>query len=181
MYKRDRKYTVVDIETTGLSYKNGAEIIEVGAVQISDGKISKRRGSLIRFHGEMDPFAFKAHGITKEMTKDQPELEEVLPRVRKYIGDSIVVCHNAKFDVPFLNHYFKKLGLPLINRHICTLKALNKLKKQGLYAGINNKLDTACQYYGIVLKNYHRASWDAKATAELFLKIVEVDRSILDI
>ncbi|TCO71842.1 3'-5' exonuclease [Marinisporobacter balticus] len=174
MYDMNEEYIVVDIETTGLSYKNGAEIIEVGAVKIVDGKILERRGSLIRFHGEMDPFAFKAHGITREMTKDQPNLEEVLPRIRKYIGDNIVVCHNAKFDVPFMNHYFKKLDLPLIDRSICTLKALTKLKKEGLYKGINNKLDAACAYYGIELKNYHRASWDAKATAELFLKIAAI-------
>jgi DNA polymerase-3 subunit epsilon len=181
MHKKHQEYTVVDIETTGLSYRNGAEIIEIGAVKIKDGKISERRGSLIRFHGKMDPFAFKAHGITKEMTKDQPEIEEVLPRVRKYIGDSIVVCHNAKFDVPFLNHYFEKLGIPSIDQHICTLKALKQLKKKGLYSGMNNKLDTACSYYDIVLKNYHRASWDAKATAELFLRILEIDRSVLNI
>ncbi|MCT4619534.1 MAG: 3'-5' exonuclease [Marinisporobacter sp.] len=181
MEHKDQEYTVVDIETTGLSYRNGAEIIEIGAVKIKNGKISERRGSLIRFHGDMDPFAFKAHGITKEMTKDQPEIEEVLPRVRKYIGDSIVVCHNAKFDVPFLNHYLKGIELPLIEKHVCTLKALNQLKKKGLYNGVNNKLDTACRYYDIILKNYHRASWDAKATAELFLKIAEVDKSVLNL
>jgi DNA polymerase-3 subunit epsilon len=181
MHKKDQEYTVVDIETTGLSYRNGAEIIEIGAVKIKDGKISERRGSLIRFYGEMDPFAFKAHGITKEMTKDQPDIEEVLPRVRKYIGDSIVVCHNAKFDVPFLNHYLKEMGLSLIEQHVCTLKALKQLKNKGFYNGINNKLDTACRYYDIELKNYHRASWDAKATAELFLRILEIDRSVLNI
>jgi len=171
MYNSNEVYTVVDIETTGLSYKNGAEIIEVGAVKIIDGKISKRRGTLIGFHGEMNSFAFQAHGITKEMTKDQPSLEEVLPKIRKYIGNSIVVCHNTGFDIPFLNHYLKKMELPLLEKSICTLKALKQLKKEGLYHGENNKLDTACAYYNIALKNYHRASWDAKATAELFLKI----------
>lgn len=174
MYSSNEVYTVVDIETTGLSYKNGAEIIEVGAVKIIDGKISERRGSLIAFQGEMDPFAFKAHGVTREMTKDQPSLGEVLPKVRKYIGDTIVVCHNTGFDIPFLNHYLKKLELPLLDKSICTLKALKQLKKEGLYHGENNKLDTACDYYNIALKNYHRASWDAKATAELFLKIAPI-------
>lgn len=89
----------------------------------------------------------------------------ILPEVRKFIGDSIVVAHNANFDINFLNSFFFSLGLEPINKYICTFKSFKEhfnFKK--------NNLTACCDYYGITLNGAHNALEDTQACAELFLK-----------
>ena len=107
-------------------------------------------------------------GITNDMVKNEEEIETVLPRFRKFLGDRVMIAHNAKFDLKFLNYYLQKYDLPIIENHLCTLEMLKKSKS---YKGKNKKLETACNYYNIKNENAHRADSDTKATAELFLII----------
>ena len=114
----------------------------------------------------------KAMLISKEEAKNilenEESIEQVLPRFREYLGDKIMIAHNAKFDLKFLNYYLEALNLEPITNYICTLEMLKQVKS---YNGKNKKLETACSYYNIENKNAHRADSDTLATAKLFLTI----------
>lgn len=164
----DEKFIVVDIETTGLDPFDGCEIIEIGATEILNGEIVRNHNRLIKPEKEIPEFITGLTNISNEMVENEPSINEVLPKFRKYIGDTTLIAHNAKFDIKFLNYYLRKLGLKEITNYMCTLEMLKRVSS---YKGKNKKLATACEYYGIENKNAHRASSDTFATAQLFLKI----------
>ncbi len=164
------EYVVVDLETTGLSPYNGDEIIEIGVTEIKNDNIKLNYSKLIKPRGIISSTITNITNITNEMVENAETIEKVLPRFREYIGNRTMIAHNAKFDIAFLNHYLKKMDLEPINNYICTMEML---KKNRNYGGKNKKLETACNYYGIVNQNAHRADSDTLATAKLFLIIRE--------
>ena len=113
---RADRHVVVDVETTGLSPRQGHRVIEIGAVAIEEGAIVGEFASLIDA-GVPVPYAVQAiHGITDEMLAGQPTPEQVLPLFYKFIRDSVLIAHNAAFDVRFLRHEFARLGMGLPTR-----------------------------------------------------------------
>ena len=164
----DDKYIVVDLETTGLDPFNGCEIIEIGVTEIVNNQIGRNYSRLIKPKGIIPSHITSITSISNEMVQDAESLETVLPNFRKYVGNTTIIAHNAKFDLKFLNYYLDLLGLEPINNHICTLEMLKKCKS---YKGKNKKLATACEYYNIVNEHAHRANSDTLATAKLFLTI----------
>lgn len=163
-----QEYVVVDLETTGFDPYKGCEIIEIGITEIIDNKIVRNYSRLIKPDNIIPPVITELTGISNEMVENEEGIEDVLPRFRKFLGDRVMIAHNAKFDLKFLNYYLKKYNLPPIDNHLCTLEMLKKCKS---YKGKNKKLQTACEYYNITNENAHRADSDTKATAELFLII----------
>lgn len=163
-----QEYVVVDLETTGLDPYAGCEIIEIGITEIKNNEIVRNYSRLVKPKEKIPPFITEITNITNEMVKNEESIETVLPRFRKFLGERVMIAHNAKFDLKFLNYYLRKYDLPIIENHICTLEMLKKCKS---YKGKNKKLETACNYYNIVNENAHRADSDTKATAELFLII----------
>ena len=164
----DDKYIVVDLETTGLDPFSGYEIIEIGVTEIVNNQIGRNYSRLIKPKGIIPSHITGITSITNEMVENEQSLETVLTNFRKYVGDTTIIDHNAKFDLKFLNYYLDLLGLEPINNHICTLEMLKKCKS---YKGKNKKLETACKYYNIVNEHAHRANSDTLATAKLFLTI----------
>ena len=160
-----QEYVVVDLETTGLDPYSGCEIIEIGITEIKNNQIVRNYSRLIKPKKSIPPLITEITGITNEMVENEEGIETVLPRFRKFLNDRVMIAHNAKFDLKFLNYYLKKYDLPTIDNHLCTLEMLKK------YKGKNKKLETACNYYNIINENAHRADSDTKATAELFLII----------
>lgn len=163
-----QEYVVVDLETTGFDPYKGCEIIEIGITEIIDNKIVRNYSRLIKPDSIIPPVITELTGISNEMVENEEGIEDVLPRFRKFLGDRVMIAHNAKFDLKFLNYYLKKYNLQPIDNHLCTLEMLKKCKS---YKGKNKKLQTACEYYNITNENAHRADNDTKATAELFLII----------
>ena len=163
-----KEYIVVDLETTGLDPYKGCEIIEIGVTEITQGKIGRNYSRLIKPKNHIPYFITEITNISDDMVENEEGIEQVLPRFREYLGDKIMIAHNAKFDLKFLNYYLDLLGLEKINNHICTLEMLKRCKS---YKGKNKKLETACNYYNIVNEHAHRANSDTLATAKLFLKI----------
>jgi DNA polymerase-3 subunit epsilon len=164
----EEEYVVVDLETTGLSPFNGNEIIEIGVTEIKGDNVGNNYSRFVKPKNPIPGLITNLTNITDEMVKDAPLIEEVLPKFREYIGDKTIIAHNAKFDIGFLNYYLEKLNLPLIDKYVCTMEMLKRNKE---YKGRNNKLQTACDYYGILNENAHRADSDTLATAKLFMKI----------
>ena len=164
------EYIVVDLETTGLDPYKGCEIIEIGITEIINGEIVKNYSRLIKPKNIIPNFITDITNIDNDMVKNEESIDVILPKFREYIGDRVIIAHNAKFDLKFLNYYLEKMNLNPITKYICTLELLKQNKS---YKGKNKKLETACKYYNIENINAHRADSDTLATAKLFLKIKE--------
>ncbi|KAA3596971.1 MAG: hypothetical protein DWQ06_14370 [Calditrichaeota bacterium] len=166
----DRTYVVLDFETTG-SAPPKDRITEIGAVKIVNGKFVDTFESLINPEKKIPYNVQRIVGITNEMVKDSPKIEDVLPNFLEWIGeDSVLVAHNSDFDLMFLDFEVENLtGEVLANDSICTLriarKLLRGLKQKGLLA--------ISEHFGIKLK-HHRALEDATATAKILLRFFEM-------
>lgn len=160
----DSVHIVLDIETTGLSrYTN--KITEIAAIKLDDKKIIDKFHTLINPEQKIPKFITKLTGINNEMVKDSPKIKEVLPALKEFLGEHILVAHNAGFDVCFLNHNFKEhINHSLNNDVICTLRLSNRLPLEVE----NRKLGTLCNYFKIINNAEHRAMGDTEATVKLF-------------
>jgi len=119
-------YIVIDIETTGyLPYID--DIIEVGAIKVIHDKVTETYSSLV-YNDHIDPFITELTGITTEMTRNAPKLSVVLQELLDFIGDSILIAHNANFDVNFIyDAVEKELNKEFHNDFIDTLRISRKV------------------------------------------------------
>lgn len=171
-------YVVFDVETTGLSAVYDT-IIELAAVKIQNGEIIDRFESFANPHHPLSATTIELTGITDDMVQDAPEIEEVLRNFRDWAGDSILVAHNASFDMGFINNGYKKHlhGQKASNPVIDTLELARYL-----YPDLkNHRLNTLCKKFDIELVQHHRAIYDAEATGYLLVKMLKdvKDRGIL--
>ena len=169
------RYVALDVETTGLSLQNGDRVIEIGAVAIRDGCIAAEFSSLIDAGKRIPWQVQQVHGITNEMLDGEARPDEVLPEFYEFIAGSILVAHNAAFDIGFLRHEFALLGMSLNNRSLCTLKMSRKR-----YPHLpNHKLETVSRYLlGESCKQMqmHRALDDAKLAGMIWLEMGKAER-----
>ncbi len=169
------EYVVFDIETTGFS-NTSDEITEIGAVKIRNKEIVDNFAELINPNMPIPLKVQELTGITNDMVKDKPSIEEVLPRFLDFVGDRILVAHNSDFDMGFIRAKAKRLNIEFKNKDIDTLKLsrilLTNLKR--------HKLNLITDYLGIKLENHHRAVDDARATGLVFIKFMEmlIDKEI---
>ena len=167
------RYVVFDIETTGLRLWRNDRIIEIGAVVATGDCIGEEFHTLIDADKPITKAAQKVHGITRDMLAGQAKVEATLIAFRRFIGNSILVAHNADFDIGFLGYEYSRIGQGLRNRHICTLKLSRKL-----YPGLRDyKLETVAKHVlGIEIDRgrLHRALDDACLTARIWLKMKDM-------
>ena len=166
----DDTFVVFDIETTGLS-KETESITEIGAVKVVDGKIIDRFSTFVNPERPIPAEITKLTGITNEMVADAPVITEILPRFLEFCQDAVLVAHNANFDTGFIRlNAERKCGIEVKNTVLDTLELsrslLPELKK--------HKLDIVCEQLGVSLEGHHRAVNDAEATAEVFLKFIDM-------
>jgi DNA polymerase III subunit epsilon len=164
------RHVILDIETTGLSPCRGHRIIEIGAIALENGHPAEEFCSLIKVDRTIPLEVQQIHGITDEMLAGEPGAEEVLPRLYDFLGDGVIVAHNARFDLGFLRHEFARLSLPLRNRSLCTLQMSWRL-----YPRLpDHKLDTVYRHlFGEIGGNIrrHRALDDARMAARIWMEI----------
>ncbi|RFZ77461.1 PolC-type DNA polymerase III [Lacrimispora amygdalina] len=164
-------YVVFDIETTGFSSSRN-RIIEIGAVKVIDGKI---RDKFSTFVNPDVPIPFEIEqltGINDSMVLPHPKIDVILPQFLEFCKDSVLVAHNASFDVSFISYNAQKLQLEFDPTVIDTV-ALSRL----LLPSLNRyKLDTVAKALNISLANHHRAVDDAGCTAEIFAAFVRMLR-----
>ena len=165
----DDTYVVFDIETTGFSSIRD-RIIEIGAVKVSGGKITDRFSTFVN-PGRPIPFEItNLTSITDEMVMEYPEIGVILPQFLEFVGDSVLVAHNAGFDVGFIEQNCRNLGL---QDHFAYLDTV-ALARVLLPTLSKYKLNVVAKALNISLENHHRAVDDAGATAEIFVKFVEM-------
>jgi len=159
----DLEFTVFDFETTGYSPHQGAEIIEVGAVKIQGGEINEPFQEFVKPARSLPPKITKLTGITPAQLQDARTVEEVIPDFCNYFTNSVLVAHNASFDLLFLKYYSP---LEIENPHIDSLRLARQV---GNFS--SNALDKLVVELDIHRSNAHRALDDAQATALVFLHL----------
>ncbi|MFA5584675.1 MAG: 3'-5' exonuclease, partial [Bacteriovoracaceae bacterium] len=139
--------------------------------RIENRTITEERNFLINPDKEIPEFVQKLTGIKKSDVSHAPKIEEVIDEIRQFIGDSILVAHNTSFDVPFMNGVLKQLGRPTLdNKVICT----NIMTKYMIPEIMSSNLNYMSSIFNIPHSHAHRAVEDARATANLLLKYLEI-------
>ncbi|RQD67793.1 MAG: PolC-type DNA polymerase III [Tindallia sp. MSAO_Bac2] len=161
-------FVVFDLETTGLSNVHD-RITEIGAVKVSNGEIIDEFSTLVNPECSIPERITKLTGIDNEMVRESPTIESVIPSFVKFIKNCILVAHNADFDTGFLRENMQRSGYFFDYQILDTLK----LSRQLLKNLKKYKLNTIAKELDVKLENHHRAVYDAKATAEIFLKLIQ--------
>ncbi|WP_443089900.1 exonuclease domain-containing protein [Zoogloea sp.] len=163
-------FTVFDTETTGLNPSEGDEIIQIGATRIVNGKLLKSES----FEQLVDPLrdlpeaSTKIHGITPEMLEGQPALDKVLPAFHAFSQDTVLVAHNAAFDMRFLQIKEESLGVRFTQPVLDTLLLSAVIHP----AQESHRLEAICERMGVNVMGRHTAMGDAIVTGEVFLKMI---------
>lgn len=165
------EYVVLDIETTGLSQAND-KIIEIGAVKIKDYSIIDRFCELIDPEIAIPPNIIELTGINDGMVKGKRRISDVLPDFINFMGDAVLVAHNAKFDMGFIKKNAVDLNLQIKNTIIDTL-TLSRVLFPELK---RHKLDIVAKHLNVSLDNHHRAVDDAECTGKILLKCIQIMR-----
>lgn len=167
--KLSESYVVFDLETTGLSAISN-KIIEIGAVKIEDGKITDKFSTFVN---PKEPIPYKIEELTSindSMVIDADEIEVVLPQFLEFCKDSVMVAHNAEFDMSFIIRNCERMNLPADFTYIDTVN-LSRI----LLPHLNNfKLDTVAKALNCSLLHHHRAVDDAACTADIFVKLLDI-------
>lgn len=168
-FLKSLQFCVIDLEATG-GVIGRDEIIEIGLVQIDGLEITKTLQYKIKPDKPIPKFVQKLTSLTPDKLKNAPKIYEVIDEVIDFIGDRIIVAHNTAFDIPFLNGVLKKLERKQLKNHsICT----HVMTKYLLPESVSSNLAYLASIFNIELKP-HRALEDAKATAHLLLKYLDI-------
>lgn len=162
-------YVVFDLETTGFSSVKD-KIIEIGAVKVVNGKITDRFSTFVN---PKRPIPFKITqltGINDQMVMEALDIEAVLPQFLEFVGDAVLVAHNAGFDVGFIEQNCRYQDIVLDFTSVDTVAMARIL----LPTLSKFKLNVVANALHITLDNHHRAVDDAEATAEIFVKFIEM-------
>ena len=163
-------YTAFDTETTGLDPSAGDEIVAIGAVRIVNGRLLRGEtfDQLIDPKRPIDPEAVKIHGIRASMLVGQPDAVRVLPAFHRFCEDTVLIGHNAAFDLRFLQLKEASTGLRFAHPVLDTLLLSALLFK----ASDDHRLETIAERMGVNLIGRHTALGDAMMTAEVFLRML---------
>ncbi|MDQ3129358.1 MAG: exonuclease domain-containing protein [Acidobacteriota bacterium] len=163
-------FVVFDLETTGAKTPP-CRITEIGAYRVRHGKITGEFHTLVNPETMIPIFISQLTGITDKMVRQAPKFRDIAADFLDFIGDSVLVAHNAHFDIRFLNHEIGRIyaNYRVANPHLCTVQLSRKL----LPHIDNHRLNTVAEYFSVALINHHRASEDARATAHIFVNLLE--------
>ena len=165
-------YVVFDLETTGFSSIKD-KIIEIGAVKVENGVITDKFSTFVN---PKVPIPFKITnltGITDDMVMEAPDIETILPQFLEFVGDAVLVAHNASFDVSFIEQNCRYQDITPDFTSVDTVAMARIL----LPTLSKFKLNVVANALHISLENHHRAVDDAGATAEIFVKFMEMLRA----
>lgn len=162
-------FVVFDLETTGAKTPP-CRVTEIGAYRVKDGKITEEFQTLVNPETPIPPFITSLTGISDRMVKNAPKFRDVAADFLNFIGNSVLVAHNAHFDMRFLNHEIGRVyeNYRMANPSMCTVRLSRRL----ISDIENHRLNTLANYYSISLVNHHRASDDAYATAHIFINLL---------
>ncbi|MEF8755996.1 MAG: exonuclease domain-containing protein [Accumulibacter sp.] len=163
-------YTVFDTETTGLQPSQGDEIIQIGATRIVNRRLLRHEcfDQLINPQCRLSPQSIEVHGITRELLVDQPTIDVVLPKFRAFCADTVLVGHNAAFDMRFLQLKEEQTGVRFEQPVLDTLLLSAVLHSNQP----THRLEAIAERLGVSVFGRHTALGDAMVTGEVFLKML---------
>ncbi|MDR1995861.1 exonuclease domain-containing protein [Azonexus sp.] len=163
-------YTVFDTETTGLEPSKGDEIIQIGAARIVNNRLLRREvfDQIVDPEMPLKPASIPIHGITEDMVRGKPNIDLVLPAFHEFCEDTVLIAHNAAFDMCFLQLKEDRTGLSFAQPVLDTLllSAVAHPNQE------SHKLDAILERLGVHIGTRHNALEDALATGEVFLKLL---------
>ena len=159
----DTTYCVLDLETTGLSFRT-EKITEVGIMKIKNGEVLDEFSCFVNPEKPIPQRVVEVTNITDDMVKDAETIDKVFPKILEFVGDSVLVAHNADFDIGFLKYNAKQLGYSLENTYIDTLR----LSKDLFPDFKKYKLGIIAENLGIKVEVAHRALDDVDTTVKVF-------------
>lgn len=162
------EYVVFDIETTGLSIINN-KIIELAGVKMREGKVVDRFETFVNPHEKIPYHIQQLTSITDDMVADAPELAPKLREFLDFIGDAVLVAHNARFDIGFIQANCKTLGLPEVRNAVLDTLELARFIHPNLK---NHRLNTLADKYKVSLENHHRAIDDSIALGGILFGLI---------
>jgi DNA polymerase-3 subunit epsilon len=171
---------VLDTETTGINPKLGNRVIEIGCVELVNRMLTGNNFHVyINPERESEEGALNVHGLTTEFLRDKPRFFEIADKFRDYIQGAEVIIHNAPFDLGFLNHEFKLLGLPTFTEH-CSGVIDTLVNAKEMHPGKRNSLDALCDRYGVsnAHRKLHGALLDAELLADVYLSMTRGQNSM---
>lgn len=160
-------FICIDLETTGLNPKRD-RIIEIGAVKVRDGQIVETFQQLIDPKQQLEERVEVLTGISSKELEGQPTIQEVLPAIKEFLGEDVLLGHRVLFDYSFLKRAFINEKISFERKGIDTLK----LARQFVTECESKKLESLCKHYGIT-HQAHRALGDALATVKLYQKLIQ--------
>ncbi|MDF2938070.1 MAG: polC [Paenibacillaceae bacterium] len=166
---KEAEYVVFDIETTGLSVINN-KIIEIAGVKMRDEKVIDRYATFVNPHERIPYNIQQLTNINDDMVRDAPELADVLPKFREFVGDAVLVAHNARFDIGFIQANLKSLGQPPMDNPVLDTLELARLLMPNLK---NHRLNTLSDKFKVSLENHHRAVDDAEALGFVLFHLIK--------
>jgi DNA polymerase-3 subunit epsilon len=169
---RDLTFCVVDLETTGAAVSQGSMITEIGAVKVRGGEVLGEFQTLVNPHSAIPPFIAVLTGITNSMVASAPPIEVALPSFLEFASGSVLVAHNAPFDVGFLQHFARELGHRWPGFEVVDTARLARRVITRDDAP-NCKLSSLAAAFGSATTPNHRALADARATVDVLHGIFE--------
>ena len=167
---------ILDIETSGLDYKEGHRIIEIGCVELNRKEVGSH------FHRYINPLKtlteenIKIHGITNEFLEDKPLFEDVAEEFLSFIQDSSIIAHNANFDVGFLNHELEKLSKPQISKdRVVDTVVIARNRFPGQQVNLD-ALVKKLKVSTLVDREFHGALKDAKILTDVYLELQGINQ-----
>ena len=158
----DTTYCVLDLETTGFSFRT-EKITEVGIMKVKNGEVIDEFSCFVNPEKPIPQRVVEVTNITDDMVKDAETIDKVMPKILEFVGDSVLVAHNADFDIGFLKYNANELGLSLDNTYLDTLRLAKDLfpdyKKY--------KLGKIAENLGIKVEVAHRALDDVDTTVKV--------------
>lgn len=174
-----KREIVLDTETTGLDPFSGHRIVEIGCVELIDGlRTGKNFHTYLNPERDMPPEAFRVHGLSQQFLSDKPVFAEKIDEFLEFIADSMLVIHNAAFDMKFVNFEIERLGFPAIAMERTVDTVLIARKK---FPGSPANLDALCKRFNIDLseRTKHGALLDAELLSDVYLELMGGRQSTL--
>lgn len=166
---KDLSFVIFDTETTGFSAEKD-RVVELGAVKIQNGQIVATTNWLINPGRTIPKRATKVHGITTAMVQNKPVFAEIYPEFLAFIGDSLLMAHNARFDVDFVRAEIMRADQPLpSNVVVDSLKLFRKWYPESS----SYRVGELAQYIGLTTEGLHRGEVDAEFTGLILLDGME--------
>lgn len=162
-------YVIFDVETTGMKPEEGHAVVELAGQRVRGKEVLDTFSSLVNPGRKIEAEASAVHGITDELIKREGKpLVEVIPAFMLFSAGAVLVAHNIKFDLAFVNHHLQQLGLPALTNP--TLDTIELAKRKVILASYS--LSYLAKHFGIPQPLAHRALADVEVTRDLLFKLL---------